>query len=278
MCVCVLLSFPPLTSSIVFVLRRRRKKECHAAFQQRKKKKTNARQISTPHSYRFFMNDLVQSAGGCGGYRKPTYKHWERPKDADDTCYVHPSPSPAIPKTRPCCQHVDDYGKWHNMQRTTYDERGRKIRHGYFANECTSFNATCGEDADDLMRFCIPEVFVDHAEVRDHIAAERALSTDTRFNMGNQRYSRFNDYRYVGPERFQRNTEVEDLRQRQRAEKLEEDRRLMRVVSVRGDQAVWQPKVSAAADVFDVWPTVDSEFPVMMRRPEDYTLLYTRYT
>ncbi len=193
--------------------------------------------------------------GAVNGPTKPRHTYHERRHERkiyEGSCYAKPSASPYVKRMR-LCEHMDDSEVMHNLSRSR--------------SECTSYNATCADDADDLLRHCLPEVYVDHKEVRDSIAKERAESLDPRFNMGNMRYSRFNDYAYVaardkhvGHVSIIKNEVVDDV-----------------VVLASGDASKRGPVVGADADPFDVWPTIRSEFPVMVRRPDDYSKLYTKY-
>lgn len=202
---------------------------------------------------------------------------------------------------RPGCDHSTDDGDWHNYHESFDEETG--LPHVRWT-EATSFNATCGDDSDQLLRYCLPEVFVDHAAVTNHIAKERKYAVDPRFNLGKERRTRFIDYDYL--------ERMNDIKQRSIKPSgyhnhHHDASRTMRSVphpssayrigqfvvgtdprasmsnapaydalrhSDRGRDTLpnltaRQPMVSASADVFDVWPMMESEYPVMVRRPEN---------
>lgn len=203
----------------------------------------------------------------CATSKKPTHKYHSKhvKRGVSDYCYPAPSASPYLRKTR-TCEHADDYGLRHNVH-----PHGVKAE-GYLRAECTSYNATCADDADALLRHCLPEVYVDHSEVRDSIRKERAEALDARFNMGQRRVSRFNDYEYV----VKKERASCDSCKRGSVAQREATPGPHGVLK-RGDAMRQQPIVGADADVFDTWPEIRSEFPIMVRRPDDYSKLYTKY-
>ena len=202
------------------------------------------------HSEIFHCSDVDVDAKG------PTHSYPRKQRDHRPYCYASPSATPYVRRER-ACEHVDDSEVQHN--------------HGHTRQECTSFNATCADDADDLLRHCLPEVYVDHSEVRKVIEQERALSLDKRFNMGSQRYSRFNDFGYL-----QRECSKKKPCERHDVDNNDEDDRKEEVI-YRNTGDPGRIRVSAAADPFDVYPTIRAEYPVMVRRPENYAALYTKY-
>jgi len=149
------------------------------------------------------------------------------------------------------CEHVDDSEIQHN----------EKVKR----QECTSYNATCADDADMLLRHCLPEVFVNLSEVDDVIKRERKLALDKRFNMGTQRYSRFNDFDYI-----KRQCDKKHVCEHTQRERQKEDKQVIYSATSNPGNI----RVSADTDPFDAWPTIRSEYPVMVRRPEDFTQLY----
>jgi hypothetical protein len=197
---------------------------------------------------------------------------------------------------RPGCDHSTDDGDWHNYHESFDEPSGQPH---VLRTEATGFNATCGDDSDQLLRHCLPEVFVDHAAVTQHIAKERKCATDPRFNLGKERRTRFVDYAYL--------ERMNDIKQRSgqftprhhimpstadnESHSVSSAYRIGQYVvgtdpraftqpmtsmgsaihkkPSRPNLTARQPMVSASADVFDVWPTIESDYPVMVRRPEN---------
>lgn len=197
---------------------------------------------------------------------------------------------------RPGCDHSTDDGDWHNYHESFDEETGQPhVRR----TEATGFNATCGDDSDQLLRHCLPEVFVDHTAVTNHIAKERKYAMDPRFNLGKERRTRFVDYDYLERMNDIKRRSVKGWRPQQERATIEDgvprpssayrigqyvvgsDPRVETMSDVQGhahkqnkyvdspNLTARQPMASASADVFDVWPTIESEYPVMVRRPEN---------
>ena len=181
--------------------------------------------------------------------------------------HVAPSATSYTPHRRGmACEHTDDSNAKHNE----YLHGDHSM--GIALSEATTYNATCGNDSADLLKHCLPEVFVDHAEVRNTIQQENALVADIRYNMGNQRYCRFNDYAYVAKQENAFCATAVQQRQGQQRQNTNTSRRPYLMGS--GNAMKQQPWVTANADVFDVWPEIVSAYPVMVRRPENYATLY----
>ena len=165
-----------------------------------------------------------------------------------------PTGSPPVRRARSACEHVDDSEVWHNepLQGTG----------GLRRSECTSFNATCGDDSEVLLRHCLPEVYDDRNEVEAVVMRERAEAADGKHNMGDRRLRRTDglffehckcDGRFHLPAI---NTDADTT------------------VCLR-DASHTRLTASASADPFDSWPTIRSEFPIMVRRPDDPSDFYS---
>lgn len=151
------------------------------------------------------------------------------------------------------CEHVDDSEPWHNAP----------LVNGLRRSECTSFNATCGDDAPDLMRYCVPQVYGDvgaRDEVWGVVTRERAEARSGTHNLGGRRVSRVDGVLRVSTPDNPPQPPIPTARPR--------------TVQSSHDAATDRLVVSASADPFDAWPTIDSEYPVMVRRPDDPAVFY----
>lgn len=154
------------------------------------------------------------------------------------------------------CEHHTDDGYIH----TTCDvSEDGNISHARC--ECTSYNATCGDDSSDLLRMCLPQLFPDHDSVTKSIMWERSHALDKYHNFQNERRTRF-----VDPQHVIRMASLHTDEHREK-DSSEIDNHDVEVIS-RSDISKL-PMMSASADVFDVYPTINSEYPIMVRRPWD---------
>lgn len=170
---------------------------------------------------------------------------------------ARPTGAPAVRRVRSACEHVDDSEVWHNAP----------LENGLRRSECTSFNATCGDDSVDLMRYCVPQVYGDvgaRDEVWGVVTRERAEARSGKHNLGDRHVSRID-----GLLRASSSSPLPALH-----EPTADSARPWTVAVGSHDATVDRLVVSASADPFDSWPTIRGEYPVMVRRPDDSTDFY----
>jgi hypothetical protein len=182
---------------------------------------------------------------------------------------------------RKYCEHSADLKYDHNC--CTFKNGEKQYREC----ESTSYNSTCGIDSAYLLKYCVPQVFDtdSQSQIITQINKARIDSRNVDTNFENKRYSLFCDYDYRAKLEkkiacdvlHKRTTTTDDANDEDESHCQNTNFSFEMPNSMRYNMTAKQPFVSASADVFDVYPDISSEYPVMVRRPEDYKQTYSVY-